>query len=243
MSLLAFRAAGRVLTPKGSTAVCARRAEPADSLDYFPTPPWATRAFFVHVLPHLQHSRGFLIAWDPACGEGHMAAAIAEHVDVTFASDIFDYGYGDIADFLSADGRTHNAGADWIITNPPFNLALEFALAALELAQVGVALLCRTSWAEGEARYARLFSRHRPFVAQFVERVPMVKGRYAVNAKSATAYAWFVFLKDRSIRPEPLWIPPCRKSLSRVSDILDFSGCSDLPSGHPVRLELERRAA
>lgn len=34
-----------------STAVMARRVEPADSLDFFPTPPWATRAFCEHVMP------------------------------------------------------------------------------------------------------------------------------------------------------------------------------------------------
>ena len=38
---------------KGLTAVMARRREPPDALDYFPTPPWATRALFRHVLPAL----------------------------------------------------------------------------------------------------------------------------------------------------------------------------------------------
>lgn len=32
-----------------SPAVAAQRSEPADSLDFFPTPPWATRAFVQHV--------------------------------------------------------------------------------------------------------------------------------------------------------------------------------------------------
>jgi hypothetical protein len=31
----------------------ADRREPPDGLDYFATPPWATRALFVHVLPVL----------------------------------------------------------------------------------------------------------------------------------------------------------------------------------------------
>jgi hypothetical protein len=30
--------------PSGSTSVMARRVEPPDSLDFFPAPPWATRA-------------------------------------------------------------------------------------------------------------------------------------------------------------------------------------------------------
>src|SRR5690606_27106177 len=37
----------------GARAIAARRLEPADSLDYFPTPPWATRALIEVVLPML----------------------------------------------------------------------------------------------------------------------------------------------------------------------------------------------
>ena len=37
-----------------STAVMARRAEAPDSLDFFPTPPWATRALFVDGRHHAQ---------------------------------------------------------------------------------------------------------------------------------------------------------------------------------------------
>ena len=64
-------------TAKGFTAVMARRREPPDALDYFPTPPWATRALFRHVLPALGID-AIGGVWEPACGEGHMAAVIAE---------------------------------------------------------------------------------------------------------------------------------------------------------------------
>ena len=74
---------------KGLTAVMARRREPPDALDYFPTPPWATRAMFRHVLPALGiEATGHV--WKPACGEGHMAAVIAEFTPTVIASDIFD---------------------------------------------------------------------------------------------------------------------------------------------------------
>ena len=60
-----------------STAVMARRHEPPDSLDYFPTPPWATRA----LCEHLDHwgKIGPESAWDPACGEGHITRPLAEY--------------------------------------------------------------------------------------------------------------------------------------------------------------------
>jgi hypothetical protein len=38
---------------RGFTSVMAQRREPPDALDYFPTPLWATRALFRHVLPFL----------------------------------------------------------------------------------------------------------------------------------------------------------------------------------------------
>ncbi len=81
-----------------------------------------------------------------------------------------------------------------MITNPPFNLAIEFAERAMSEAVIGVALLLRTSWMEGGERYERLF-RHRPprLIAQYCERVPMVAGKWDPAAASATSYAWFVW--------------------------------------------------
>ena len=116
--------------PAGHTAVMARRREPPGALDFFCTPPWATRALFRHVLPALG-VEAIGSAWEPACGEGHMAAVIEEFArGPVVASDTFDgYGYGRApVDFLH---DAPLARPDWIITNPPFNLACEFTLHAL----------------------------------------------------------------------------------------------------------------
>lgn len=224
-----------------STAVMARRAEPADSLDFFPTPPWASRALCQHVLPQLfTPERPDLFADtadDPACGDGHMALVLAEYFRDAHASDIFDYGFGRVADFLHPD---YSRRTGWIITNPPFNRAVEFVEQALKLAQVGVAMLVRMQFLEGQERYARLFSQRPPqIIAQFVERVPMHKGRWVINGKTATAYCWLVWAKHPQhdqIRHDPpfRWIPPCRAELTRHDDWLNFSGCMDPPEGSPL---------
>ena len=75
------------LVAKGFTAVMAQRRDPPDALDYFPTPLWSTRALFRHVLPVVGFDAIGSVS-EPACGEGHMAAVIAEfaHGPVT-ASD------------------------------------------------------------------------------------------------------------------------------------------------------------
>ena len=70
-----------------STAVMQRRAEPHDSLDFFPTPPWATRALCEHVLPGVWYSPR-MVVWDPACGEGHMVRPLTEYFSEVLASDV-----------------------------------------------------------------------------------------------------------------------------------------------------------
>lgn len=199
-----------------SHAVMAQRAEAADSLDDFPTPPWATRALIEHVIME----KGALkkeACLEPACGAGHMAKVLAEYFQSVTSSDIHPYGFGVVSDFLHSPAPTNSF--DWIITNPPFRLAEEFALRALGLARVGVALLTRTVFIESVGRYERLF-RDRPpaYFAQFVERVPMVRGRLDRKASTATGYCWLVWKHGHMPKTQVVWIPPCRKELERSDD-------------------------
>lgn len=59
-----------------SSAVMQQRSEPHDSLDFFPTLPWATRALCVHILRDAVSGRS---VWEPACGEGHMVRPLQEY--------------------------------------------------------------------------------------------------------------------------------------------------------------------
>lgn len=231
-----------------STAVMARRTEPADSLDYFPTPPWATRAAIEHCLPlvwwdysYVARDR-FLTAYDPCCGEGHMSRVLGEYFDEVFAADIHDYGGNRVADFL--DERQPQPVADWIVMNPPFHSAAKFIKRARQLAQVGVAALVRVQFLEGQARYGELYRDFAPhWIAHFSERVPMHKGRWAVNGRTASAYVWLFWNRypthaETRIGTRAMWIPPCRLALTKPDDIMRFNGCSDLPHSHPVQRRL-----
>lgn len=194
-----------------SDAVMAQRASPKDVLDDFPTPPWATRALAEHVIG----PEGTCL--EPACGRGYMSAALAEYFDEVISSDMLDYGFGSVADFLSS---TYEANSfDWVITNPPFKLAEKFIIRSMKIARRGVAMLTRTVFIESVGRYKRLFKFNSPSrVAQFVERVPMVTGRLDRKASTATGYAWLVWEKDRLGSCELVWIAPCRKKLERDKD-------------------------
>jgi hypothetical protein len=146
-----------------------------------------------------------------------MDKVLREYFGETCATDIHPYGYGGVADFLRTP---HEVGSyDWVVTNPPFNLAEEFVARALQIARRGVAILARTVFIESVGRYERVFRSCPPaFFAQFVERVPMVKGRLDPKASTATGYAWFVWLSENRSTTEVVWIPPCRKKLERKSD-------------------------
>jgi hypothetical protein len=197
-----------------SHAIMAQRFEAEDSLDDFPTPPWATRALIEHVIGPSLNSQTCL---EPACGRGHMAIALAPYFRKVVATDICDYGYGQVSDFLSA---THaDKSFDWVITNPPFRLAEDFIYRALRVARRGVSMLTRTVFLESVGRYERLFKLNAPSrCAQFVERVPMIRGRIDKDASTATGYAWLVWEKEKLGQCKLIWIPPCRKALERADD-------------------------
>lgn len=219
------------MKPRGGGAVMAGRVEPPDSLDFFCTPPWATRALLEHVLLPEQlatHGAGFKdwTCWEPAAGEGHMAEVLREYFGTVMASDVHDYGRGYqvgsfVGDGLGLDTARPRATPDWVITNPPFRLAAEFARRAIGEALHGVAMLVRLSWAEGATTRYRLFSEHPPAViALFAERVPMHKGRWEPDGDTMTAYAWFVWRRHRARRETVFqWIPPGqRQGLERPGD-------------------------
>lgn len=210
-----------------SSAVMQQRHEALDSLDDFPTPPWATRALFEHVFPAMGLDFKAWRVWEPACNRGLMAEVIAEYSGGVFASDVFPYGYGDgVGSFVGEDAslgldiiRRPDLDIGAVITNPPFRLSTDFWHRAYTDAPV-VAFLVRAAWLEGVDRYQRIF-RDRPptVIAYFAERVPMVRGGWDPEASTATSYVWLAWREGMTPRA-PLWIPPGqRKALTRDGDV------------------------
>ena len=145
-------------TQNKTHAVMSQRHEKKDSLDYFPTPPWATRALFQSVILPMGFVHYNDVCLEPACGGGHMVKVLQEYFDKVESCDISDYGQDRIADFLSKDVEQE---CDFIITNPPFNLAEEFVIKALSMTRKLVAVFARTQFMEGIGRYERLFKPNR----------------------------------------------------------------------------------
>lgn len=199
-----------------SHAVTAQRVEPKDSPDDFPTPPWATRALIEHIIED-KAALSSMSCLEPACGAGHMAKVLKSYFKEVKCADAFHYGYAPVRDFLTYPYETN--AVDWVITNPPFRLAEEFVLRAMEVARVGVAILARTVFLESVGRYQSIYLNKPPTkFAQFVERVPMIRGRLDIKATTATGYAWFVWEKKATNECRLMWVPPCRRQLERAND-------------------------
>lgn len=144
---------------------------------------------------------------DPACGSGNIPEACLARGLVALGGDIVDRGWSAtfVRDFLSPGGLP----CDTIISNPPFALAVEFAVKALTLASDRVAILQRTTWLEGERRYQALFSQgHLMRVWQFRSRISMPPGDSDALAQGGSvAFAWFVFSRDHNGAATLGWLP------------------------------------
>ena len=166
--------------------------------DYYATEPAATEW-----LCRLEKFSGPIL--EPSCGEGHMSEVLKAHGYEVVSRDLADRGYGEVADFLSADNTEW--GGD-IVTNPPYAFAQEFVEKALAIIQDGrkVAMFLKLTFLEGKGR-ARLFENYPPrrvWVSR--SRLKCAKnGDFKHSPGSATAYAWFVWEKGYNGHPEIRW--------------------------------------
>jgi hypothetical protein len=223
----------------GAERRAGRDVAPA-ALEYFPTPPWATRALceFLEDLDGGPRSLQRSTCWEPACGEGHMARPLAEYFGHVRASDVHRFGdFHDLADFTLAPMVAGEiACVDWVMSNPPFKLALAFIKAAAASARHGFAMLVRGAFLESEDRHQQLWSVFPPtYVLHFAERVVMLEGRLVqtgtvdpfaekagTKASTATAYVWLVW-RAGDFDTKARWIGPCRRRLERPGDYPDYA--------------------
>lgn len=182
--------------------------------DFYPTEPWVTRAlcravdFRSHAVFGL--SRSEFLVWEPACGDGRMARELeAAGYDVV-ASDIADYGYSTpCLDFLDAaalaaitrGGKLRPVAG--IVTNPPFNLAVQFILRGLELthaSQGKVAILQRHEFDAPVSNHP-LFQPPNPFAAKLV--LPR-RPRWSDEDKASPRFPYAWYLWDWRWQGEPV---------------------------------------
>ena len=167
--------------------------------DYYATEPkaleiWPKRYDFKNV-------------WEPAVGGGHLAKIFSEDGNLAKVSDIIDRNFPntEIIDFLKFEG-TWNGD---IVTNPPFKMASQFLEKAISVVNPGakIALFLPIRYLEGIARYEVMKNHPPKEIWVSVRRLTCARnGDPKEFAKgSATAYAWFVWEKGFTGKPEINW--------------------------------------
>lgn len=93
------------------------------------------------------------VIWEPACGEGHISKVLQAHGHEVISTDLIYRGFGDPEPLNFLEETLDNFEGD-IITNPPYNVALEFIQKALDSVRVGrkVAMLLKIQFLEGKRR-------------------------------------------------------------------------------------------
>lgn len=127
-----------------------------ESNDFYATDPIA--------IDKLVGSIGFIqsVVWECACGTGCLSERLKQYCRGVVSTDVIDRGYGQVQDFLLA--KEIPSGCSCIITNPPYKLATEFILQALDLLPDGgrCIMFLKTTFLEGEKRHRLLFSKYPP---------------------------------------------------------------------------------
>lgn len=144
---------------------------------------------------------------EPCCGNGAVAKVIEAAGHKVVARDLYDWGYGETGrDFIVDPVEP----VDGVITNPPFNLSMEFTKRALECVQEKkgkVAILNRIQWLEGQKRKQMFCSLPLSKVWIFSKRLPRFH-RFDFVGKPGTSllgFAWFVFDWAHLTEPELGW--------------------------------------
>ncbi|WP_144509863.1 hypothetical protein [Bacillus sp. FJAT-22090] len=142
--------------------------------------------------------------WECACGDGAISKVLKENGFEVYSTDKIDRGYGEgTLDFIS----DHNIKAENIITNPPYNQALEFVEKGLESSSGKVALLLKLNFLEGQKRKV-FFEKYPPKnVYVFSKRLTFYEPDSDKKGKSGVlAFAWFVWEKGNTDKPTIDWI-------------------------------------
>ena len=181
-----------------------KHAQEDRGLDFYQTPPEATRALLKHErLPH-----GL---WEPHCGYGAIAEVLLDAGHAVCATDIEHRGYrhqSGTGNFLKT--KRVPPGVEGIVMNPPFSMAAIHVRHGLTICPFVCALL-RLSFLEAgntttDAAEARRFCLDRGYLARvhvFKARLPMMhrEGWNGKKSTSTVAFAWFVFDGDHSGPP------------------------------------------
>ena len=181
------------------------RRKTKGKIDYYPTPPHVTEALMEYLSGW--YDLKVHTCYEPAAGGGHMSDVLKNYFRFVHETDIIDHENRGIKILDYLDVEPAECSVDWVITNPPFIHAADFALRGIRQSRRGCAMFCRTTFLESQTRWNNLFSRHKPsIVMPFVKRVNLVEGKISTSGGSAVSYSWFVWEHEKVGDTRLQWI-------------------------------------
>jgi len=159
-----------------------------DTFEFLATPTWATEALLRRI-----RFEGMIL--EPCCGDGAISRVLLTHGYQVASFDIVDRGYGKQQNFFLRDQF-----ADNIITNPPFNNAVNIVRHALWLSRRQTAMLLPT-WFLNRRHAKPLFQLGLKCLLPFTKRVQFVVGR-----SCDFEVAWYVWERGHKGSVELSWI-------------------------------------
>ena len=154
------------------------------SNDFYPTPNRLIRAYLAKN-PNLLS--GTIL--EPCAGEGAIAQPL---IDLGYAVEQTDIKDGEQFDATKPeywDGRS----PDWVVTNPPFNVATPIVEHAIDRAQKGVIMLLRASYLEPCKDRRHLLNEQ---IAQITYCNPRPKFRADTKGSDSATVVFIAWLKD-----------------------------------------------
>ena len=156
--------------------------------DFYSTDPVAID----YLLKHETFSENI---WECACGNGKLSERLKKNGYNVRSTDLVyrNYGERESIDFL----QQNEVFDGDIITNPPYNLALEFVQKALELSNRKVAMFLKIQFLETQKRYLELFKVCPPKkVLVFVKRMACYREDDTSFKSSAICFCWIIWDKE-----------------------------------------------
>jgi hypothetical protein len=221
------------------------RSKAVRELDQFDTPPIALAPLFAHE-PLLA---GVKAICEPFCGLGNLVTDMRARGIVVHASDIQDRSCPEsiVLDFLAMTQRPDNC--DVLVSNPPFNIALECIEHAWHLGFRLVILLMEPSFMHSAERFERLHPRgHLRRIYPLAERLKdMHDAAYLAKGGKKKSqprmHAWYVF--DRNFYGDATTIPisikdptarmPWHNPAAQLIRMLNGDSLTNPPDGGEVR--------
>lgn len=144
------------------------------------------------------------IIWEPACGKGAISEILHRTGHQVLSSDLFNYGYGKSGiNFLEVT-RNKTPKAD-IVTNPPFNIMLEFCEHAIEITRGKVCMFLRLDFLASKGRRSFLESSPLARIHIFSGRI-RIKTPNSEKPRGGVNYAWFIWELSYDGKPTIDWI-------------------------------------